>query len=409
MAKMFGVEHSKYFSASKADIWFECPGSIYLIDKVPPEDEKRKSPFAAEGSLAGKIAENILSDWLIKDMEIPQAYEAWKAEFPNEEMQDHILGYCLFCARLVMQQTSERVGIEKSFVMSRKYKSFGTADFCFSFIGKGGKKLLHVVDLKYGQGVEVDAAGNKQCAFYLCAADKDPDWGPFDAAAITIYQPRIESEYGPAKTVRFKRAELDWWHKEFKARMDTAWEMKESGKPYYKAGDHCRWCRGQAICKAFLDAHTDLPSVDFAEVVADEQLPPPTMLNDRQIVTLIKNRPILESWLKRVEEYGHNRMLSDRPIEGLKLVRGREPRKWNSEISEQELAERLHKRGVIDPWEKSLIGITKAEKVAGKGKINDLTVKPEGALKVVALDDGRPEVGTAASQARREFEREIER
>lgn len=58
----------------------------------------------------------------------------------------------------------------------------------------------------------------------------------------------------------------------------------------------------------------------------------------------------------------------------------------------QVVAEELKKLGVDDPYAKKLKGITDIEKSIGKGKLDNLTEKPEGKPTLVSAEDKRPAI-----------------
>lgn len=400
---LFGRDHA-IISASKAEQWWNCPGSVYLSEQAPPET--KKSVYAEEGTLAAKIAEDILTDWLINDVDILGAYNGHKSKFPNDEMAGHIWDYCMYVAKLIARQEIERVGVEKSFLLDSSIQAFGTSDVAFAFISTNGLKSVHIIDLKYGQGVTVeikypDGTLNKQCVYYLVAAHKDPDWGPFDSGFITIYQPRIEHEDGPIRTIRLCRSDMDTWYSAIMERAQLAYDQLQAKAPTFKAGSWCRWCKGQAICKAFLQEMQGDANIDFADTSAPTDLPEIIQLSDSQLKRLILGRELIESFLKRVEEFVTNRTIAGNGISGLKLVHGRSTRKWAQ--AEEATAEALLQLGCKEPFRKELVTITQAEKILGKNKINHLTKKTEPSLKLVEESDKRPAINPKTLDAESDF------
>ena len=65
--------------------------------------------------------------------------------------------------------------------------SYGTIDFLAA-----NNKTLHIIDLKYGLGVKVDATENSQLKIYALGAIQELDClYDFEKIILTIYQPRI--------------------------------------------------------------------------------------------------------------------------------------------------------------------------------------------------------------------------
>ncbi|TXH16248.1 MAG: DUF2800 domain-containing protein, partial [Hyphomicrobiaceae bacterium] len=194
---------------SSAKRWMACPGSVALSLKCPkPED----SAYAAEGTHAHEVSEKILSAWLLDDMDVLPAIEKYKHLFLNAEMEDCVVSYILTIGRLISGKTLDRIAIEKRFVLDAELGIYGTADVAFKY-KKAGKSIGVIVDLKYGQGVVVEADENPQLACYGCAMDKDPEWGPFDTVYLYIFQPRAEHRDGPLRRMILDRDEIiEWRH-----------------------------------------------------------------------------------------------------------------------------------------------------------------------------------------------------
>ena len=88
--------------------------------------------------------------------------------------------------------------------------------------------------------------------------------------------------------------------------------------------------------------------------------------------------------------------IAGKKFKGLKLVRGRSVRKWiNDEKARQAILERFPGLTESQITKVKLCGIGDLEKLLGKkvfaDNLSDLTIKPDGALKLVGESDARPE------------------
>ena len=148
------MEAHAILSASSSSRWIHCPPSIRLSQKY--EDEV--SPYALEGTSAHALAEYKLKNLLGLDVKDPTD----DLDFYDEEMDELTEGYASYVTEVISRYESPAVFVEERLDLSDYVKeSFGTAD-C---VVVGGKEL-HVIDLKYGQGVLVDAKGNTQLMLY---------------------------------------------------------------------------------------------------------------------------------------------------------------------------------------------------------------------------------------------------
>lgn len=389
------TSHSK-LSMSSAHRWMKCSGSVFMALAYP---EGESSEYAKEGTRAHAVAEKILRVALTEGISIGEAWGRFRLECDDEEMQAHVLGYAE-AARGLLPMAPENIAIERKFMLSEDYGIGGTADFCFTNQSSKGKTGV-ILDLKYGAGVAVEVEGNEQLIGYICSMHNDPDWGPLDHGVVYIYQPRVEHPDGLLRRMELDREALNDWTYRLMARGKEIKEALEAGgQGEYVPGDHCRWCRGEAVCTANQNHLSISAEVDFLPVVQEDPKAPAT-LEPEQLAKILKYRPIIESYFKRVEEWCLAELKAGRQVPGLKLVKGRSVRRWLA--SEEFVADKLKTMGV-DPWAKKLRGITEVEKELGKGKLAGLTEQSEAALKVTTEDDKRPAVALLQTEAELDFE-----
>lgn len=236
---------------------------------------------------------------------------------------------------------------------------------------------LEVFDLKYGKGVKVEAEHNPQMMCYALGAYCGP--GEFyDIANVrmTIIQPRLRHESSWNLHVLDL---MQWADQELKPAAKLAFEGKGEQVP----GDHCRFCKVAAQCKA-LAAYTLEITKEPTE---------PGLMSLDEIAKLLPHFATIKSWISSVEEFALEAALEGDTIPGYKVVEGRSLRKISNAAEAQE---RLQKAG-FEPESylkaPELKTITDLEKTLTKKGFNailgDLVIKPEGKPTLVEESDPR--------------------
>jgi hypothetical protein len=122
-------------------------------------------------------------------------------------------------------------------------------------------RVLHVVDLKYGKGVEVHP-NHPQFKIYALGAVHTlwPVFDGFDEVNLTVVQPRINMT--PQTYSMSFDGLLDWAALDLKPAM----ERIHNGDTTEKYGHWCRWCVRKDACKAFKNHK----NIQAAEIFDDE-------------------------------------------------------------------------------------------------------------------------------------------
>jgi hypothetical protein len=159
------MQHSNIVGGSTAKRVIACPGSVALVDTMPP---KPSSSYADEGTLlhdtiasilerdvdpysmvGTTYADSVLTEALVDDKLVP-ALRALDEVDPTGEMEYAV---------------ESRVGFG-DFLPD----VFGSTDL----LGRLGDRAI-VLDWKFGDGVAVEATENAQLLFYAAAARRTPD------------------------------------------------------------------------------------------------------------------------------------------------------------------------------------------------------------------------------------------
>lgn len=393
-------EHA-LLSASTAHRWMSCTPSARLEQQ---EGIEECSVYAQEGTCAHELAELKLSYRFgkIAVSEYLEKFEAFKVSefgllYYNMGFEEFVDEFVEF----VVQQTEDIGQFHIYFELRVSYtnyapQGFGTADVIIVT-----DEVLHVIDLKFGQGVPVTARNNPQLRLYgLGALNIFPN---SRRIKMTIHQPRLFS----TDTEEMSKKELlDWALNE----VVPAAELAVQGKGKFVASkEACKFCKLRGKCKVRADKQFAIAAKDF-EIIDSKPIEVHS-LSTEQISDILAWAPIFTDWIKDVQAYALGQLMADVKIPGYKLVAGRSNRIITDE---QKVKEILMSTGVAEenlmkPAE--MLGISKLEAIVGKKKFaelcKDYLVKPCGKLSMAPEDDRRPEASTLAT-AQSDFANSIE-
>ena len=360
-------QHS-LLSASGAHRWLNCPPSAVLESREPDAS----SAAAEQGTAAHALAEWKLrralhqapafkpeSDWIDTEMEhLTDDYVAF--------VQEHISIARETCG-------DPQVLIEQRLDFSHIVPGgFGTGDAVII-----AEPTLQIIDLKYGQGVLVEAEQNPQLMLYaLGALHAFGSLYDIETVEVTIFQPRRSNVNTWSITV----AELEAWAE---AEVKPKAELAAAGEGEFCPGSWCQFCKITPTCRARAEANLQLAKLEFA---------PPAELTDVEIADVLTRIPQLKTWASDVEAYALSKAVNQGVVfEGFKLVAGRSVRKYTSETDVAKAAEAA---GYRDIWDRKLITLTAMEKLMGKPAFNEIlseyVTKPAGKPTLVPASDKRP-------------------
>ena len=236
---------------------------------------------------------------------------------------------------------------------------------------------LEVFDLKYGKGVKVSADQNAQMMCYALGAYLGPgELYDIKTVRMTIIQPRLNHE----SSYSIHAVDLMFWAEQV---LKPAAQLAFRGEGEQVPGEHCRFCKVAAKCRAL---------ADYTLRVTQEKTEPGVMSLD-EIAKLLPHFETIKSWISSVEEFALEAALEGDTIPGYKLVEGKSNRKFKSD---EEVRNALKKAGIpedsyLKPRE--LKTITDLEKTLTKKGfktiLGDLVIKPEGKPTLVEEADPR--------------------
>lgn len=371
------MKHS-ILSASGSSRWLNCAGSVQASKQYTSSGS---SKFAQEGTCAHELAEICLTNgesphnYIGKTLVSHTKYDI----VVDKEMANYIEEYIDYVNSIIGDQYVE-IKVDYS---PWAQDGFGTSD---AIVIDSDAKILHVVDLKYGKGVEVSPENNTQGMLYALGAineydleyDIEDEW----EIIIHIYQPRI----GNIAEWYIILSDLLTWANTI---VKPAALLAMTDDAPRTAGDkQCTWCPHKAKCPE-LQAHVEkVITSDFDDLTL------PAVGDELNYQNIMANKKLIEGWLKAIEGFIFEELEQGNKISGFKLVKGKTSRKWVDPI-DVEAYMRKKRMKINEIFTKKIITPPQAEKLLGKQKyallVDDgLVIKSDGKPALAVESDKRP-------------------
>jgi hypothetical protein len=246
------------------------------------------------------------------------------------------------------------------------------------------RQRLTTVDLKYGQGVQVDAADNSQLKLY--------GFGALEAygflynileVQLVIFQPRRDH----TSIWDTSAAELtNWAQTNVRAQAQIAFKGEGEQVP----GSWCHFCKARVHCRALADETTALLLMQFA----DDDHAHPYLIEDEQLLDIYAKKDRLIKYVESVAAHVYMTAIEGKTWSGYKLVEGKSA---GRKIVDENGAESvLLEAGYLeaDIYTRKFKGIGEMETLLGKKGFSELldpfTVKAPGKPALVSESDKRP-------------------
>jgi hypothetical protein len=361
------MQHSNIVGGSTAKRVINCPGSVALVQKMPP---KPSSKYADEGTL--------LHDTIAEHLATLQPLET----FLGKKHEDQVLTQDLIDDKLVpalalldeidpKQEMSYEVETRVGFG-DLLPGVFGSTDF----VGRMGDKAV-VLDWKFGDGVMVTAEENEQLMFYAAAAMRTTalQWafeGATEIECVIVQPPMIRRWTTTPERIA-----------QFEHQLVKAVKAAEQPDAELKAGDHCRWCAAKPVCPQMTG------EVERAALVKIKEIDAATL---GQYLT---KADVLEGWITDLRALAFQLLEKNIPVPGYKIVQKQSRRQWTDETK---AIAALHDMGVprgelFSPEE--IRSPAQIEKVLKKRKLalpDDLVKSVSSGTTLASEDDSRPAV-----------------
>lgn len=392
-------------SASSAHRWLKCTAAPLFEQNFP----SGTSEYAEEGTLAHSVCElygrkkfTVMStrkfnSELKKLQAQPRFSEEMirTAEAYVEYLTEKAMGYTK------MPHVTFEVKVDLTDYIP---EGFGTCD-CVMI----GDDTLHITDYKHGKGVAVDAKDNPQMRLYALGVLKLylPIYGDtIKKVSMGICQPRL-TDY-PSEDV-LSVEELLAWGESIKPVAQEAF----NGPGTFCPGEHCRFCRGEAQCRARADQNSAF--ADFKDCVPAGRVPPeqaslpaeartilglPPILTDAEIGELLIKAESLVQWYKDLQEYATESLLAGKPIPGWKVVAGKSNRAFkDTDAAIKAVVDMGYDEAML--YVRKPKTLTEIEALLGKKKFAEVmaehVTKPLGKPTLAPMSDKREPYNTAAA------------
>ena len=363
------AQHSSIVGGSTAKRVIACPGSVTLVQQMPP---KPSSKYADEGTLLHNAIADVLGQGSPPASHIGASYQGVTL---TEELHAEKLIPALRALDAVDPHKEMEFQVEAVVGFGDALPGvFGSADL----IGRIGRRAI-VLDWKFGAGVAVDVEENAQAMFYAAAAMRtDATRWAFkgvEEVELIIVQPAHAPHHikrwvtTPGRILNFER--------ELFVAVKTALLPDAP----LASGDHCRWCAAKPVCPLLTGAVGRALQTSVKALDAD------------QIAAYVGNADLLETWIADVRALAQTMMEQGVRLPGYKLVPKRGTRKW---LNEERALDELAALGLTNEelTETALLSPAKVEKVLKKRKLDlprDLVVSVSTGNTIAPESDPRPE------------------
>ena len=370
--KIEATDHARC-SASAAERWLNCPGSVNLAKSIP----STTSFAAAQGTYAHAIAARCAasganpSTWLGRKTTV----DGHEIEC-DQEMVDGVQLYLSSMDSLFLGKAWVELSLHDA-LKGWDQDLGGTADYATC-----NAKLLRVVDFKYGAGVFVSADDNKQLKTYalgaLLAVGR-----PVETVEVYIVQPRYEG-VEPVRMESFPAYDL----MDFAGDLAVGAQATRRSDAPLNPGPWCSktFCPNAAICPALERKQHMLIKQEFGAV---------TPVDLDKLAEALTAIPLVKERIKAIEELAYAEATAGRKLPGYKLVDKRPRRQWTDEAAVIKWA----KERAIDPFEepslKSPAQLEKGLKKLEKAELAQFTASVSSGTTLAPESDARQAVSKA--------------
>lgn len=400
-------------SPSGAERWSVCPGSVYLAKDAPDSS----SDYADEGTAAHFLASECLEqelntvDFLGRKVLVHAEVTGWSENCSfglnstgsvfevDDDMAQEVQKYVDYVRQA---SVGAELFVEEQYDISHVVPyCFGTSDT--TILHPDGE--LHVVDLKFGRGVEVSAVRNLQMVLYaLGAMERFSLTHDIQTVRMTVHQPRLNNVSEWAAT----REEIEAIGAALKIAGERAITFHHGAVPtsedFTPDEKACRFCPAKGNCEALTRFALTTLADDFVDLnTIDEKLPTLAgaavervgVVDNTILGQLMRHMDLIEGWAKAVRARVEAELLAGRDVYGHKLVEGRKGRREWIDEAEAENTLKSMRLKKDEMYDFKVISPTKVEKLFKESprrwdRVRDLITQSNGKPSVAPLDDPRP-------------------
>jgi hypothetical protein len=358
--------HSNIVGGSTAKRVINCPGSVALVQKMPP---KLGGDAADEGTLCHNAMATLLED---PSLEIKSVLGV---KYNDQTLTEDLIDEKIIPAMAALTEIDPDGDMEYQIEAHVNFGNllpnvFGSADL----IGRIDDRTI-ILDWKFGRGA-VDVEENEQLLFYAAAAmrTRGLEWafaGVSEVEMVIVQPPAVKR--WTTTVARVKQFERDLVH---------AVTASQNAAAPFKVGDHCRYCPAKPICPQMTGAAERALKVQIKE------------LDPAKIGAYLATADLVEKWINDLRDLAQKILESGEPVPGYKLVPKRATRQW---VDEDKAYFALSKLGVdrSELVETALLSPAKVEKILKKSKLNfpdDIVVAVSSGTTIAPESDPRSAV-----------------
>lgn len=380
---------------SSAERWVTCTASPrYIRDNWNLLAESTDTAWNQEGTTAHELAAAALEGRKMNPFACPVP--------PTKEMNRHAWNYMEYVEGLRVGDA--KVYVERKLPLFYMHERNAMIDAVVV-----NHNEVHIIDFKYGEGVQISPVGNLQCIIYAYVAVRD--YASYALlrgtmpVTIHIYQPRGRGAEAPAKVWETNVGEIAKVATIITGIAQTILN-NANGDDTYKvqfapSDKACQFCPAKGFCTA-RQQHFGREVKQLA-VVDKAPLPLSTTLTLEQRAAVLKHKSAIEKWLKDVAADTQRLMLEGTKVPGWKLVMSNGGHRFWTDPEEAKkllLADTILKREEVIT--ETLASPAQVEKLLGKNKlpveVTNLIAKPNGNPIPVPEDDKRTSCVVDASE-----------
>ena len=358
------MQHSRIVGGSTAKRVIACPGSVALVDKMPPQPS---SSYANEGTLLHDIIADVLDKNKPPEFFLGRTHEGITLD---EDLIERKLRPALAALDQIDPEGRMEYAVESRVGFGDYLPDvFGSTDF----LGRIGWRAV-VLDWKFGDGIPVGAEENAQLMFYAAAAMRTDatKWvfeGVEEVELIIVQPPSVKRWVTTGERIL-----------QFEDELRRAVAKAQQPDAPLTNGSHCKWCAAKPVCPLMTGAIDRVVKAKLDALPAD------------QIAHYLDQIPMVESFLKDLQQLAHQMLEEGNAVPGWKLVPKRATRQWTNE---DEAVAFLSSAGVEAWADPKPISPAVAEKALKKAKIElpaDLVVAVSSGSTLAPESDPRPAV-----------------
>jgi len=352
------------FSPSSFERRYLCPAS-YLMEKDLPSTT---SIYAEHGTMLHKLVTDEIRNGITVNAFTLGEYlsNLSYVKYEDNPSKDLIIDCIMSFIKVIKQLDKSNVILDETYplpFLSDGEK--GTVDLIVTGINKDGKNQIHVIDFKFGRGVQVEAYMNYQLLLYAKGYIESVGFIPNEYDLhLHIFQPTFRDSCWSLS--EDEKQDFIINNEFYKNVVSKCKELEPEFAPNIKA---CRFCKAKASCKP------------LARLITTKDK---NTLKSYEIKEILDNKELIGLYMSSLEDYVKSILLNGGEIEGYCLVDDYSNRKWIKE-AEEELVNMLGDKAYN--IKKNIIGIGQADKLLSKETIDELTEKKLLGKKLVKFED----------------------